>query len=163
MSYHDSEIRINVTIVANNVWEGIGSFDRSEAVVTYSKIMFNRYGVSSHNNASLKIHFSAISDNIDYGALGYSFISLNATYNWWGDPSGPYHPTLNPNGTGDKVSGNVLFKPWLTSLPHDIRFLNQEYAFTSIGKVCRWEWHSLGNRTCGNRRIIRSDFRTNLN
>lgn len=41
--------------------------------------------------------------------------SLDAINNWWGDPSGPYHPILNPNGLGDTVGDNVLFDPWLTS------------------------------------------------
>jgi uncharacterized repeat protein (TIGR01451 family) len=35
-----------------------------------------------------------------------------ATYNWWGDASGPYHPTLNPGGLGEDVSDRVLFDPW---------------------------------------------------
>jgi len=38
---------------------------------------------------------------------------INAEYNWWGDASGPYHPTLNPGGLGDKVSDNIDFDPWL--------------------------------------------------
>ncbi len=39
---------------------------------------------------------------------------ITATYNWWGDPTGPYHPTLNPNGKGNRVSDRVLFDPWAT-------------------------------------------------
>jgi hypothetical protein len=38
---------------------------------------------------------------------------LDARYNWWGDATGPYHPTLNPTGLGNKVSDNVSFAPWL--------------------------------------------------
>ncbi|HEX3131762.1 MAG TPA: right-handed parallel beta-helix repeat-containing protein, partial [Thermoanaerobaculia bacterium] len=40
---------------------------------------------------------------------------LDARNNWWGAPSGPFHPTLNPAGQGNRVSDNVLFDPWLTS------------------------------------------------
>jgi uncharacterized repeat protein (TIGR01451 family) len=47
--------------------------------------------------------------------------SIDARYNWWGDPSGPYHARLNPTGKGNGVNGNVLFDPWLnipsSSLP----------------------------------------------
>lgn len=46
---------------------------------------------------------------------------LDATLNWWGDISGPEHhaPSFtdypnNPGGTGDKVSNNVNYVPWLT-------------------------------------------------
>lgn len=35
-------------------------------------------------------------------------------WNYWGDPSGPYHPTLNPEGRGDTVDTNIIFDPWLT-------------------------------------------------
>jgi len=37
---------------------------------------------------------------------------LDASYNWWGDPSGPYHKVLNPDGQGGPVSDNVIFAPW---------------------------------------------------
>ena len=42
-----------------------------------------------------------------------SLAEVDATNNWWGDPSGPWHPRLNPTGKGNEVSNNVLFKPWL--------------------------------------------------
>lgn len=40
---------------------------------------------------------------------------LDATSNFWGDASGPYHPTVNAAGTGDEVSDNVNFDNWLDS------------------------------------------------
>lgn len=41
---------------------------------------------------------------------------MNAENNYWGDASGPHHQTLNPNGQGAKVSGDVDFEPWAESL-----------------------------------------------
>jgi len=47
---------------------------------------------------------------------------LDATNNWWGDASGPSGGVSDPmtgtlaNGTGDSVSTNVLFDPWLVPL-----------------------------------------------
>ncbi|NIR25854.1 MAG: hypothetical protein GWN77_02600, partial [Gammaproteobacteria bacterium] len=41
--------------------------------------------------------------------------TVDATRNWWGDASGPYHESLNPSGSGDEVSDNVEFEPWLES------------------------------------------------
>ncbi|MBU1936031.1 right-handed parallel beta-helix repeat-containing protein [bacterium] len=38
---------------------------------------------------------------------------LDAENNFWGDSSGPYHPTLNPTGRGDTIAGRVDFDPWL--------------------------------------------------
>ncbi len=39
---------------------------------------------------------------------------INATYNWWGDASGPTHSS-NSDGKGDAVSDNVDFIPFLGS------------------------------------------------
>jgi uncharacterized GH25 family protein len=33
---------------------------------------------------------------------------VNATYNYWGDESGPYHVSLNPAGKGNPVGGNGM-------------------------------------------------------
>jgi hypothetical protein len=43
-----------------------------------------------------------------------SGVIIIAENNWWGDASGPYHPTLNPGGLGDTVSDYVDFVPWLS-------------------------------------------------
>ena len=38
---------------------------------------------------------------------------VDATLNWWGDPTGPRNPTTNPSATGDNASDNVDYTPWL--------------------------------------------------
>jgi len=62
---------------------------------------------SSSNN---EIHYNNIYGNTNYGVYSYGY-TVNATYNWWGDASGP--GGQGP-GTGDNVSANVLYDPWLT-------------------------------------------------
>ena len=47
------------------------------------------------------------------GVANYLTEDVDATGNWWGDKTGPYHPTLNPMGTGDEVTDYVIFDPWL--------------------------------------------------
>jgi parallel beta-helix repeat protein/predicted outer membrane repeat protein len=61
------------------------------------------------------VHDNAISGHAEYGLqnLNPSLI-IPAERNWWGDPSGPFHPLLNPGGQGDPVSDYVSFVPWLT-------------------------------------------------
>jgi hypothetical protein len=39
---------------------------------------------------------------------------FNATNNWWGDITGPYHTITNPSGLGDEVTDNVIYNPWLS-------------------------------------------------
>jgi parallel beta-helix repeat protein len=38
---------------------------------------------------------------------------IDATSNWWGDPSGPYHSVYNTCGLGNAVLGLVNISPWL--------------------------------------------------
>ncbi len=53
--------------------------------------------------------------NSGYGAYQEGTgVTMLATYNWWGDASGPYHPALNPGGLGEEVSDRVVFTPWLS-------------------------------------------------
>jgi hypothetical protein len=75
------------------------------------------HGISIWDDFTGAIHFNSIHDNA-YGL--YSDVSsrtIDAETNWWGDASGPYHATLNPTGTGNAVSDNVDFDPWLGAAP----------------------------------------------
>jgi hypothetical protein len=57
------------------------------------------------------VNFNNIVGNI-MGVDNTSPTTLNATYNWWGDVSGPSGVGL---GTGDAVSANVNYDPWLNA------------------------------------------------
>lgn len=60
------------------------------------------------------VNFNNIVGNIYYGVFNGGTGVLDARYNWWGNASGPSR--AGP-GTGDAVSDNVDFKPWLKQ-PH---------------------------------------------
>ena len=73
--------------VKDNKW---GMYvDAGEPVIGHSNIYDNMYGI--HNIGP---------DTVD------------ARGNYWGTSTGPYHPGLNPGGTGNEVSNRVLFDPW---------------------------------------------------
>jgi parallel beta-helix repeat protein len=60
------------------------------------------------------IHCCNISSNTGYGVRNIDpSVTVNADSNWWGDSTGPYHPSTNPGGLGDTVSDRVSFDPWL--------------------------------------------------
>ncbi len=66
-----------------------------------------------NNGGSITISNSKITNNSPYGIFNSTPNPINAQNNWWGSESGPFHSTLNPSGTGDRVSDNVNFIPWL--------------------------------------------------
>ncbi len=55
---------------------------------------------------------ASIAGNVGYGLRNTTASVMDARDNWWGDASGP--SGVGP-GTGDAVSSNVLYDPWLTT------------------------------------------------
>jgi len=53
-------------------------------------------------------------DSIAFGVGHSTGLEItDARWNWWGDNSGPFNPTLNPTGLGAEVDDGVLFEPWI--------------------------------------------------
>mgnify|MGYP001059456457 CR=1 FL=1 len=74
-----------------------------------------QYGIrfeSSVTVASSRVNFNNITENQFFGIVNNCSGILDARFNWWGNETGPKHPS-NPGGTGENVSDNVAFKPWL--------------------------------------------------
>ena len=57
-------------------------------------------------------HNNTICGNADEGMENQTATTVDAENNWWGDASGPYHPTTNSVGIGDPVSDYVDYRPW---------------------------------------------------
>jgi hypothetical protein len=99
----------------------------STVLIENNKIYENMHGVQIVPNENIEIIYNEIHDN-NYGAISepwfdgstYHNVDLNAILNWWGDPTGPYHPSENPDGLGDEIYGDVLFNPWTTTIAPDI-------------------------------------------
>ncbi|MEW6104514.1 MAG: right-handed parallel beta-helix repeat-containing protein, partial [bacterium] len=69
------------------------------------------YGVYCCNSQATITRTNLAGHNI-YGLYNAGPSTMTATYNWWGDNSGPYHSTTNPLGTGSPVSDYVYYSPW---------------------------------------------------
>jgi len=96
-----------------NTYRGIYLYKSMGAIINCN-FSNNYYGIYlSYSNVNIR--FSRIEQNSEYGVYNYGYI-VNATHNWWGDISGPYHSSQNPSGTGDRVSNDVNFDPWQTEL-----------------------------------------------
>jgi len=73
----------------------------------------NGDGIFSRDLADPVIHYCNIMGNTGYGVINTdSTLTIDATNNWWGNPSGP--GGFGP-GTGDSVSQYVDYIPWLTN------------------------------------------------
>jgi parallel beta-helix repeat protein len=98
--------------------QGIYLYDSNGNFLSGNYLHNNNYGVGlwgpGRGNGTNLINFNDISGNTGYGVRSFDTLTVNAENNWWGACSGPYHPTANPSGTGDAVSDNVDFTPWIT-------------------------------------------------
>lgn len=84
--------------------------------VTQSDLHHNaQYGFFNDGGAAPSIKQNAFRSNGTFGLLnGAAGTPLDATLNYWGSSTGPRHVS-NPAGTGDAVSNDVTFVPFLTS------------------------------------------------
>jgi hypothetical protein len=80
----------------------------SDVEITGSTISNNEIGIWFITDSTQEAHFNNIVGNSDYGVT--SIVTAEATRNWWGHASGP---SGEGPGTGDAVSDNVIFNPWL--------------------------------------------------
>lgn len=84
--------------------------------ITNNKIFNWSNGVRSDNLVSgidVNINYNEIINNSNYGVLNGTGEVINAKYNWWGANDGP--SGAGP-GTGDAVSSNVDYDPWLRKI-----------------------------------------------
>jgi len=88
----NSSPTIDSCTISNNDHDGVGSWGGCNFVISYCNIT---------DNVGEAVHLWDPGDTV---------IAEN---NWWGDATGPYHPSLNPGGLGDTVSDYVDFDPWL--------------------------------------------------
>jgi len=120
---NNSHVEFDNVIVNHGSDFGILQKNGGILAVDNSKIINHKIGVYVENDADglCAIKNSEIYNNSNYG-LYYSGTHLfNAKNNWWGHESGPEHID-NPGAIGNRIFGNVDFKPWLGQKPSLIPF-----------------------------------------
>jgi uncharacterized repeat protein (TIGR01451 family) len=107
------------TIVANGGHGVTVSGDTAVLFLSGSTVLGNTEdGVRNNGNAQVTLGGAEEMGNtiLGNGGKGANQVGTGtqmvATHNWWGDISGPYHQSLNPDGLGEDVSDRVLFDPW---------------------------------------------------
>ncbi len=101
----------------NSISEYSGSagvyVDACAPEILLSLITDNTDGVYTANDANPPISCSNIFGNTGYGVFNDSTsVVIDAQDNWWGNATGPHHPTTNPGGLGDEVSDYVDYGSW---------------------------------------------------
>ena len=81
-----------------------------DGTVTNNELSGNDVGLLVEDDASLLMVSENNIDGNDPGLVNEAADELNATLNWWGSDTGP---SGEGPGTGDSVSENVEFDPWL--------------------------------------------------
>jgi parallel beta-helix repeat protein len=86
---------------------------------TGNSVSYNTYGIYLISSVTSKnvAHSNDIYENTAYGVYVAGSVTIEAQINYWGASSGPYHETLHPSGTGDRVNGNgenLVFEPFST-------------------------------------------------
>lgn len=83
-------------------------------VIEGNTVRDNTFGLQIAGIGGLKFTNNNIYNNTYLGVENInSDRGIDATENWWGDITGPFHPALNPTGRGNGVSDGVLFDPWI--------------------------------------------------
>ncbi|MBK6766577.1 MAG: T9SS type A sorting domain-containing protein [bacterium] len=70
---------------------------------------------------------------------------FDARWNWWGDSTGPYSPSENPEGLGTEVGWGVEFQPWLTSPPDTIGDTSEVAVETPPSMLANYSLHAYPN------------------
>ncbi|MBU1637322.1 T9SS type A sorting domain-containing protein [bacterium] len=112
----------------NNHGGAVQAFQETDARIHHNVIKNNRDLIDNFGSGFMCV--SGCRPTLDSNlfienqgvAAGWGFNEethmLDMRNNWWGDASGPYHPTYNPHGLGDTLlSDSILFIPWLTAAP----------------------------------------------
>ncbi len=126
----------DVTVTSNTASSGGGGFYISGGDPTLTRItvsrnlgegLYFRYGSGALVNVTITGNTSGIyvesgtptiaGSNIAYHGSGLynadNTNTIDATNNWWGNSSGPYHPLQNAGGLGNSVNAFVNITPWL--------------------------------------------------
>ena len=97
--------------IKSNAKQGIRFVSAYNNTIVNNTIESNEIGLYLKGNSyGNDIHYNSIMGNSQYGIDNHAVATVNATYNWWGDCSGP---SGVGSGSGDAVSANVDYDPWL--------------------------------------------------
>ena len=140
-----NEISMTSDTPATVNFNGIELVDTRDSDANPSAVLNNQVICNSvHNNSRIGIYvsagtsgngvnFNSIFANMEHGVRYDGTGTLDAENNWWGDDSGP---SGNGPGTGDAVSANVDYDPWIKKSVPDTATGTGPVSFSSsVGNI----------------------------
>jgi hypothetical protein len=120
--------------IAYGTTYGIKNTSGTTTVMT-SDLSYNNYGLYQSGGSASITASSTIHDNSLYGVYNSTSATTTATGDFWGDNSGPYNALYNSVGTGDAVSNDVLFSPFIggTSTTSQINYIEPAGTTAVVG------------------------------
>lgn len=100
-SYSGLEVLYNTLSAGNSGFYVSGN---ASTTVTNNSVSYNKVGFYYAAGSSHVAHFNDIYGN-ELG-MDVANLTVDASYNYWGDKTGPYHDLLNPEGKGNPVGGD---------------------------------------------------------
>ncbi len=139
------EIR-NINIKNTDVAIQIAHCD--DVNISHCNITSNNYfGIWHHYSSCNQIHYCNIYNNTNYGVYNYNSdpeYKVDASYNWWGSADGP---SVAGPGSGDAVSSNVIYEPWLTE-PWEgenpilyVHPISHDFGNMDVGEEADWNFY----------------------
>jgi len=120
----DASILSNNAILENSVssnYRGFYVYTLESTQITNNSISYNSigflYDLGNHVAKWNDIYSNEM-------GMDVSNATVVAEYNYWGDPSGPYHEMLNPNGRGNRVGGDGVNLDFLFFLAKSVGVVN---------------------------------------
>ncbi|NOY46220.1 MAG: hypothetical protein GXP50_12340, partial [Deltaproteobacteria bacterium] len=111
-----------------NAWDGLYLARGANVTATFNEFALNGSdGIEVQGNAVGGVFTNnRIFLNRGFGIRNNASVEVDARQTWWGDVdgTGPYHADTNPDGTGQRVTDNVLFDPWVADTPLDYVYTN---------------------------------------
>ena len=127
--YANESTQIDSTSILDNVVSanpvGIYVYGLVRASIMGNSIAYNDLGILYSNATDIM----PLEGNDLYGnsisARAQFSDSVSAEHNYWGDPSGPYHVSMNPKGKGNTVESNGTDLDFLPFLTINNSYINQ--------------------------------------
>ena len=118
---HLEGVSFDTELQNNLLSAGLKGIHIAGSIVTHlikNSISYNSlYGIIYDGSRNNSAHQNDIYRN-NYGMNVTNGATVDAENNYWSDPNGPYHPSLNPTGKGNSVNGNGVdldFIPFLSA------------------------------------------------